>query len=374
MASSSDEGAPSRTIDLPRGGVVVNTAVGPIQVGIPPETIKDSMSLGIPIPEYYVVPTNRFIRDIGPNAGTNVAEFEFPAYCNFFFKRKKVNLIVRSQEVEKRIRIMFQETLFGPVSIDPSVDFAPEYPVEKRPDTMKELKFFRKFGDTDMTLDMLLCFTHFNLNGLACITGADGVEVSIKHDDSAFVFYENGVEVAKVEDVVTLPPAKPVKSVPNFHPPLFGVTVLGSSHGFDPTSSTSGYVLWINRRGIMVDPPPNSTTLLLQNHIPPAVIVGVIVTHCHADHDAGTFQKILQEGRVTLMTTPTIMGSFLRKYSALSGLDQAFLKGVFRFRPVRIGDAVKVFSSSKISSLPIAQPFVCISLLFTVEISHYTAP
>jgi hypothetical protein len=28
------------------------------------------------------------------------------------------------------------------------------------------------------------------------------------------------------------------------------------SHGFDPKGSTSGYIFWVNGRGIMVDPPP----------------------------------------------------------------------------------------------------------------------
>ena len=41
-----------------------------------------------------------------------------------------------------------------------------------------------------------------------------------------------------------------------FHPPTFGITTLGNSHGFDKTGSTSGYVLWINGVGIMIDPPP----------------------------------------------------------------------------------------------------------------------
>lgn len=43
-----------------------------------------------------------------------------------------------------------------------------------------------------------------------------------------------------------------------FTPPDFGVTILGSSHGFDCKGSTSGYILWINGRGVMVDPPPFS--------------------------------------------------------------------------------------------------------------------
>lgn len=34
----------------------------------------------------------------------------------------------------------------------------------------------------------------------------------------------------------------------NFNPPIFGVTVLGASHGFDPKGSVSGYIIWINSR------------------------------------------------------------------------------------------------------------------------------
>lgn len=44
-----------------------------------------------------------------------------------------------------------------------------------------------------------------------------------------------------------------------FTPPHFGVTILGNSHGFDCKGSTSGYIMWINQRGIMVDPPPFSS-------------------------------------------------------------------------------------------------------------------
>ena len=81
---------------------------GPIQVGMPPETIKDSLASGLPVPRFFIVPRERFYRDMGSNIGINVAEFEFPAYYNFFFTRKSVNLIVESQVTLKAISIVYK--------------------------------------------------------------------------------------------------------------------------------------------------------------------------------------------------------------------------------------------------------------------------
>jgi hypothetical protein len=76
----------------------------------------------------------------------------------------------------------------------------------------------------------------------------------------------------------------------------------------------------------MVDPPPHSGAILKQEGIPSRLIQGIILTHCHADHDAGTFQKILEEGRITLFTTKIIRDCFVAKYAAISGLEATFLK------------------------------------------------
>lgn len=128
---------------------------------------------------------------------------------------------------------------------------------------------------------------------------------------------------------------------PTFHPPSFGVTVLGNSHGFDKNGSTSGYVLWINGRGIMIDPPPYSSSTLEREGIRPQMIVAIIITHCHADHDAGAFQKVLTGSRVAVITTPTIYKSFIRKYAALSGLSTTLLRHSHRHRPAIIGQPLK---------------------------------
>jgi hypothetical protein len=131
------------------------------------------------------------------------------------------------------------------------------------------------------------------------------------------------------------------KAPPTFHPPGFGLTTLGNSHGFDKSGSVSGYVLWINGRGIMIDPPPYSSATLEREGIRPRTIVGIILTHCHADHDAGAFQKVLTGSPVVVITTPTIYKSFIRKYAALASLSPALLRHSHRHKPAIIGEPLR---------------------------------
>ena len=345
----------SNAIPLARGGVVIDSPIGPIQFGAPPETIKDAMASGRPIPTVYVVPIEPFKRDIGPTQGLNVAECEFPCYFNFFVRRRRVNLVVPSAEAEARLRAVFQETLFGPKRPSADVDYHWSVPEDARANLQAESEHFRYFGDTYLDVDKLITFTHFDTKGQTVISEVvDGERryVRLLRVGNHYVVEElagpdgPGSHLGIAPDTVELPipriePSN-VSSMKVFTPPLFGVTVLGASHGFDPTEATSGYVIWVNRRGLMVDPPTNSTVVLRNNGIPSALIEAVILTHCHADHDAGTFQKILTEGRVTLITTPTIMASFVRKYSALSGLEADFLLRIFEFRPVCIGSHMRI--------------------------------
>ena len=81
------------------------------------------------------------------------------------------------------------------------------------------------------------------------------------------------------------------------------MTVLGCSHGFDPKGSVSGYIFWINGLGVMLDPPPFTTLLLRKHGIPSRLVRWVIISHNHADHDAGTFQKLLESEKTVLIST-----------------------------------------------------------------------
>ena len=74
--------------------------------------------------------------------------------------------------------------------------------------------------------------------------------------------------------------------------------------GFDPCGHTTGFVLWCNGSGIMVDPPPFSNSYLKSMGINPAKISAIIITHCHADHDAGAIEKILFEKKIEVTNFP----------------------------------------------------------------------
>ncbi len=298
------------------------------------------MEAGNTVPTLYVVPDVRFDRQ----RGINVCEVEFPAYFNFFVLKKQVNLICDA-DAEARIRRILTETLFGPKTYYSDDElYHPSIPEAARARHGTECKQFKKnpFNPgKQMDVDSLVSFTRYDDSGKVSIG-----DVVVEHlaGEEGFVVTDGGKEIARVPARVRLPDreAAPDVEPPPFDPPAFGVTVLGSSHGFDPKGKTTGFLIWMNYRGLLVDPPMGATELLAANGIAPKMIDGVILTHCHADHDSGTFQKILEEGRIAVFTSVTIMGSFLRKYSALSGLDEDFLRRTFIFRPVRMGAGIPV--------------------------------
>lgn len=156
---------------LPRGGCIVKTKIGYIQIGMPPETIKDTILLGTEVPQYYVLATKRF--DV--NARLNTNEFEFPAYFNLFIKKKKAAFICTA-EGEKAVRQVFRETLLGPENYDviPSQslisflsfkifkgfedEFDSSYDRDLIPDIRKETGYFAG----KLTIDILVDFLKFN--------------------------------------------------------------------------------------------------------------------------------------------------------------------------------------------------------------------
>jgi CRP-like cAMP-binding protein/glyoxylase-like metal-dependent hydrolase (beta-lactamase superfamily II) len=268
--------------------------------------------------------------------GINVAEVEFPVYYNYFIKNRKTNIIT-TQTIATALSVLFHETMFGTPGMDCTSECV-DLPEDEIPNLEAECHGLTKFTRPtwNITVEDMLRFTIFNEETR---TAQVDDQVSILHEPERdqFVVFENGKAVAIVPSHTSLPEPKLPNSFPSFEPPLFGVTTLGASTGFDPYGITSGLVLWVNRRGIMVDPPPHSSSMLAANGISANLIDTIFLTHCHADHDAGLFQKLMTSKKVTVTTTPTVMKSFLRKYSSVTGLGDDLIKQLFTFRPVTLG-------------------------------------
>jgi CRP-like cAMP-binding protein len=283
------------------------------------------------------VPPNLFDR----RRGIALAEIEFPAYYNFFRLGRRVRMVVDRPETADRLRRMMRESLGSAVHETNHEEFASSVPVAMRPDLAREQRHFRNGPrGTPLDVDDLVEFVVLDEHGRIVLD--DRLVVALEGDRYAFTIDEE--PIASVPTTVELPERQTPSFAreSHFEPPDFGLTVLGASHGFDPNGKTTGFLLWLGRRGILIDPPVDTSLLLRDMGVMPKVIDGVILTHCHADHDSGVFGKLLEEGRTRLYTTPTILGSFLRKYSALSGISEEELRSTFTFSPVTIGAPTKI--------------------------------
>ena len=315
---------------LPRGGYLAETPAGNIQFGAPPETIKDTMHLQSGVPDIFVLADEMF----SWVKGISVGEIEFPLYYNYFLRNKKTLIICRKNQLD-RIKKVLQESIFGPRNFDITIDYDPSVSKETVPDIKSEMNFFRK----NNRLSNMVSFGIFENNKFSC----RGVEIKIDKSGD-FILSWKKCPPLTIPGKVDYKPTYFIgeRLAEPYLPPLFGVTCLGPSHGFDPGENTSGFIIWLNHQGIMVDPPVNSTEWLEDSNVSPKFIDSIILTHCHADHDAGTFQKILEEGKVSVYTTETVMMSFLRKYSALSNVKKDYLMKLFNFHPVKIGSPVYI--------------------------------
>ena len=313
---------------LPRGGYLVDSPEGYIQFGSPPETIKDTMQLPKSVPLVFVLPRTLF--DWGK--GINLADLEFPIYYNYFIRKKKTHIICTQAQAGRLVRAL-QEALFGPTGLSLSSDVFGAGQGGYLPNLASELRYFRgtiRFRD-------VLSLGYFREG--AYTLGSVRIQLDAAGD---FELSFADRPAAKVPGILECKPMYQIgRRLPEpFRPPLFGVTCLGPSHGFDPTANTSGFIIWLNHTGIMIDPPINSTEWLEASNVNPKLIDSIILTHCHADHDAGTLQKILEEGKITVYSTKTVMKSFLQKYSSLTGEPVSYLINLFDFRPVYIGKPV----------------------------------
>lgn len=322
--------------NLPRGGTLIKTQSGSLQIGAPPETIKDALKLIGEVPDTFVIPNRMFSAD----RGVSLADFEFPFYYNYFLKRRSIKLIGMRHQIETILRVL-REAVLGPDNIQ----LVREYPYginrDLIPNLRAEMDFLRPYslsGKRKAELTDMAAGIQWGPDGRVPFgdVALERTKDTLKVVDGTRILAEVSLDIAFGTE-----PTSSVASKP-FEPPLFGVTVIGSGSGFDPNEKTSGYILWVNRRGILVDPPVDSTYWLKSMDINPRLVDDCILTHCHADHDSGILQKLLEEKKINLYTTETIMESFVRKYQALTGLNYKTFMSLFHFHPITLQVPIRI--------------------------------
>ncbi|MBI3926704.1 MAG: cAMP/cGMP-dependent 3',5'-cyclic-AMP/GMP phosphodiesterase [Armatimonadetes bacterium] len=332
--------AGATVVDLPRGGKLVRWGDFGCQIGAYPETIKDTMSSSDGVPTLFIVPEEPF--DI--RLGVSAAELEFPVYFNYYIRGRKFRFLCRRRQMLPILRVL-REAIFGPCRVALEAEYLQGAQSFGFPDLKREMSFYKEAPERPRGRIQLRDIVEpyaFDRHGRAEV---DGVTIELAgRDRYRFRRQDETLEVDFRPREA--PPSRLAEPSRTFKPPVFGITVIGSGHGFDATTRTSGFVIWLNGKGVLVDPPVDSTDWMTRQGVDTRLIDDLVLTHCHADHDAGTLQKVLQEGRVNLHTTPTVLQSFVRKYRSLIGLSSAEFQGLFNFVPVLIGQSVNIAGGS----------------------------
>jgi len=316
-----------------------------VQLGSLSETTRNLLREGLQGEHLFVLPTVVF------EGRTNYADVEFVVYLNFFVQRGRPTRIIGSERQREVLERLLRLVTFGL--------FDPGRPT---PPTFEELR--ETYGVGDPTTYAFLrtayetyavragqgptapvlgfeAYVEFTVLGegetLVPVHGADPEgrrqflgEVGITPGaDGGFdvrISQRDGRTVAKHMQLITR--RRPVARVPadlahvlrfGTDRPRFGVTPLGTSHGFDPTGDVTSFVIWINGRGVLVDPSPEALLYLEQIGVAPIDIPHVILTHVHADHDGGLIEKLLSGHRTTVIASDVVFRCLAEKVELVTG-------------------------------------------------------
>jgi CRP-like cAMP-binding protein len=344
------------------------------------------------VPKVVLVPTDTFCTTLGVHLGASLCCLETLA-LHHLHNHTGPLLVLSTTSVAARICTALSASLLMSIK-DTEIrrdDYSSKFPRDCLPRMSREIAFSRPFLRTgllsslstskylaapspiatainahELTINDLITFRCFDDDDHTNDQGA--IELKGDAPDTfLFVTQEEGhggayklVESSKderdpeqtlvkkmtVSSVVKLMDAIPLARDPvPFTPPLFGVTVLGSSTMgcSGDNACNTGYVIWVNRRGILINPPPFAAARLDAEYgVHPGLICDVIVTSVRESNDGGVMQKVMQEESVTVHSTKSLRNRLLTKYTALANLSEDTLKSASLFRRIEIGTPMKI--------------------------------
>ncbi len=307
-----------------------------VQLGSLSRTTKDILREGLQGDHLFILPASLF------EGKTNYADIEFLVYLNFFLRQKTRTRIVGTSRQRHVLYRVLTLTLFG--LFDPAAPEPPSF--EKLAEaygvgspetyhflrTAHELYGARRDGSPGSPLLGIDDYVDFvALDGEATVIPLPLAEVRVASAGRGFdvrIAQPDGRSSEKQLEVGT--PPRLLRPIPTelreaiqfaSDRPRFGVTPLGTSHGFDATGDFTSFIIWVDSKGILVDPSSEALAYLDQIGVAPQDVPYVFLTHVHADHDGGLVEKLVSGSQTRVIASDPVFRAFVEKARLVTGHD-----------------------------------------------------
>jgi CRP-like cAMP-binding protein len=307
-----------------------------VQLGSLSRTTKDILREGLQGDHLFILPASLF------EGKTNYADIEFLVYLNFFLRQKTRTRIVgtsRQWHVLHRLLTLTLFGLFDPAAPEPPCfeQLAEAYGVGSRETyhflrTAHELYGARRDGSQESPLLGIDAYVDFfALDGEATVIPLPSAEVQVAPSGRGFdvrITQPDGRSSEKKLEVGT--PLRLLRHIPTelreaiqfaSERPRFGVTPLGTSHGFDASGDFTSFIIWVDGKGILVDPSSEALAYLEQIGVAPGDLSYVFLTHIHADHDGGLVEKLVSGSQTKVIASDPVFRAFIEKARLVTGHD-----------------------------------------------------
>ena len=307
-----------------------------VQLGSLSRTTKDILREGLQGDHLFILPASLF------EGKTNYADIEFLVYLNFFLRQKTRTRIVgtsRQWHVLHRLLTLTLFGLFDPAAPEPPCfeKVADAYGVGSRETyhflrTAHELYGARQDGSPGSPLLGIDAYVDFfALDGEATVIPLPSAEVQVAPAGRGFdvrITQSDGRSSEKKLEVGT--PPRLLRHIPTelreaiqfaSERPRFGVTPLGTSHGFDASGDFTSFIIWVDGKGILVDPSSEALAYLDQIGVAPLDVPYVFLTHVHADHDGGLVEKLVSGSPTRVIASDPVFRAFVEKAQLVTGHD-----------------------------------------------------
>ena len=307
-----------------------------VQLGSLSRTTKDILREGLQGDHLFILPASLF------EGKTNYADIEFLVYLNFFLRQKTRTRIIgtsRQWQVLHRLLTLSLFGLFDPAAPEPPCfeKVADAYGVGSRETylflrTAHELYGARQDGSPGSPLLGIDAYVDFfALAGEATVVPLPSAEVHVAPSGRGFdvrITQPDGRSSEKKLEVGT--PTRLLRHIPTelrepiqfaSERPRFGVTPLGTSHGFDASGDFTSFIIWVDGKGILVDPSSEALAYLDQIGVAPLDVPYVFLTHVHADHDGGLVEKLVSGSQTRVIASEPVFRAFVEKARLVTGHD-----------------------------------------------------